>query len=110
MQVTKNEKYTLVKPSQNLASSFFTIFKNEYPHFVNEHLIIDFSENINIQIEEIILFLDLSVQHKTHGTSFVIIANNVNIDSLPEELSVVPTLTEATDILEMEAIERDLGF
>jgi hypothetical protein len=29
---------------------------------------------------------------------------------VPEELLVVPTLTEAEDIIQMEEIERDLGF
>jgi len=40
----------------------------------------------------------------------VIISKGINIDKIPEELNVVPTFTEATDILEMDAIERDLGF
>ena len=40
----------------------------------------------------------------------MLIANSENIDEIPEELNMVPTLIEAQDILEMEAIERDLGF
>ena len=73
-------------------------------------LIIDFSENFNIQIEEITLFLKLSDTHKQNGTSFVLICKDLDIDDLPEELIVVPTLTEAEDTIDMEAIERDLGF
>ena len=34
----------------------------------------------------------------------------IDIDDIPEELSVVPTFIEALDMLEMDAIERDLGF
>ena len=40
----------------------------------------------------------------------VAISKGIEIDEIPDELSIVPTLTEALDILEMEAIERDLGF
>jgi len=42
--------------------------------------------------------------------SFVIVFNGINIDNIPEDIVVVPTLTEAKDIIEMENIERDLGF
>ena len=42
--------------------------------------------------------------------SFVVIKSGINIDDFPESVNIVPTLQEAEDILEMEAIERDLGF
>ena len=42
--------------------------------------------------------------------SFVVICNGIDIDDVPDEINVVPTLQEAEDVLEMEAIERDLGF
>jgi hypothetical protein len=31
-------------------------------------------------------------------------------DIIPDEIMVVPTLLEAQDVIEMEEIERDLGF
>jgi len=110
MKITKNEKYTQIKPSEDSVSNFFTNFKNGYAEFVNQHLIIDFSEKFNIKIEEISLFLKLSVQHQENGTSFVVICSTVDIDAIPDEINVVPTFEEAIDILEMDAIERDLGF
>ncbi|HAT63224.1 MAG TPA: ribonuclease Z, partial [Flavobacteriaceae bacterium] len=41
---------------------------------------------------------------------FVIVNNAINPDDIPDEMIVVPTLQEAADIIEMEEIERDLGF
>lgn len=32
------------------------------------------------------------------------------MDDFPENFNIVPTLIEAVDILEMEAMERELGF
>ncbi len=110
MFISKTENYTLLKLDNNSVQNFYTELKNRYSEFEKEHLIINFSEKINIQIEEIVLFLEISNQHLKNGTSFVLICKGVNIDNLPEELNVVPTLTEAIDILEMDAIERDLGF
>lgn len=110
MIVSKTETYTHIKPTQNSVDQFFAAFKEKFEEFKNEHLIIDFSEKINIEIKEILLFLKLSVQHRKNGTSFVLVCEGISIDDLPDELNVVPTFNEALDILEMDAIERELGF
>lgn len=110
MHITKNEKYTQVKPEQESVKNFFTDFINKYSEFKNEHLLVDFSEKINTQIEDLLLFLDISTSHRENGTSFVIICEGIEIDDIPDEINVTPTFTEAVDILEMDAIERDLGF
>ena len=52
----------------------------------------------------------MSNTHRQNGHSFVIVTNNIDIDSTPEELIVVPTLIEAKDIIEMEEMERDLNL
>jgi hypothetical protein len=54
--------------------------------------------------------LDISTAHRENNTSFVIICQGIDIDDIPDEINVTPTFTEALDILEMDAIERDLGF
>ena len=76
----------------------------------NQNLVINLSEIINIKIEDFSLFLNLSKVRKEHGTSFVLVCKGIEIDDIPEEINVVPSLEEAIDIIEMEAIERDLGF
>lgn len=110
MIVTKTETYTHIKPIQDSAGQFFVAFKENFKEFKGQHLIIDFSEKINTEIKEILLFLKLSAQHRKNGTSFVLVCEGISIDDLPDELNVVPTFNEALDILEMDAIERDLGF
>ena len=110
MVVTKTDKYTHIKATKNSVKEFLTDFENSYPEFIGQHLIIDISENFNTKIEELILFLKVSVQHQENGTSFVVICEDINIDDIPDELTVVPTFTEAIDVIEMDAIERDLGF
>jgi hypothetical protein len=47
---------------------------------------------------------------KENGTSFVIISRSFNVDDFPDTFNIVPTIEEAEDIIEMEAIERELGF
>lgn len=110
MNILKNKKYTLVKVEDIIIIDFLKQFTKNFSNFKGEQLIVDFSENSNITEKDLKLFLNLNNQHRENGTSFVIICKNIEIDNLPDELNVVPTLTEAEDIIEMEAIERDLGF
>ena len=42
--------------------------------------------------------------------SFVIVFEGINYDDIPDQIIAVPTLEEANDIIEMENIEKDLGF
>jgi hypothetical protein len=63
-----------------------------------------------VTLQDMIEFLDFSNQHRHSKHSFVIVTDKANLDEMPDELVVVPTLREAYDIIEMEEIERDLGF
>jgi hypothetical protein len=39
-----------------------------------------------------------------------LVVQNIDFNKVPTSLSVVPTLLEAHDMIEMDEIERDLGF
>ena len=96
-------KYSLIELNESSLTSFSgDIEKN--------HTILKLSDNLNISQDKISLFLKLTSSFKENGMSFVVIQSGIDIDNFPEELNIVPTLQEAEDILEMEAIERDLGF
>ncbi|WP_406683648.1 ribonuclease Z [Seonamhaeicola sp. MEBiC1930] len=81
-----------------------------YPKFENNNIIVNLTSLSKISLEEIVEFLQLSNIHRAAHHSFVIVTNKVDFDSMPDEILVVPTLQEAYDIIEMEEMERDLGF
>jgi len=110
MKINKQEKYTILTPEISSVSNFLVNLKNVFSEFKKENLILDFSENSTIKTENLNLFLNLNTKHKNNGTSFVVICKTIDIDAVPDELAVTPTLTEAEDIIEMETIERELGF
>ncbi len=110
MIVEKNENITLIRCDEITVSDFFIVFKENYSNFEGANVIIDFSDLKGVKTENISLFLEFSEKHRNDGTSFVIVVNGIDFDSLPEEIMIVPTLQEAKDIVEMEKIERDLGF
>ena len=55
-------------------------------------------------------FLPLVKLQKKAKKSFVIVASDLDFNAISDKLVVVPSLLEAHDIIEMEEIERDLGF
>ncbi|TYA78781.1 ribonuclease Z [Seonamhaeicola marinus] len=81
-----------------------------YPRYKNNNVIINLTSLNKITLEEIVEFLQISNTHRANKHSFVIVSNKVDLDEVPDELVVVPTLQEGYDIIEMEEMERDLGF
>ena len=81
-----------------------------YPKFKNNNIIVALTSLDAITQAEIVEFLELSKTHKASKHSFVIVSNNIDLDIVPDELVVVPTAQEAYDLIEMEDMERDLGF
>lgn len=110
MKIENRDNYSLITTEENSFSEFLKVFETEYEKVTNNHLVISFSEEINTSIKDLLLLLPISSAHKQRKLSFICVANQVEIDDIPEELSVVPTLEEAEDVLEMDEIERDLGF
>ncbi len=89
---------------------FFNDFSENYTNFANNNIIIEFSDGKGEEKQNILLFLQYSKGHRNNGMSFVIVIDGIDIDDIPDEIIIVPTLVEAHDIIEMENIERDLGF
>ena len=84
--------------------------EESYDDFKNHHLIINLSSLEEISGTSIAEFLSINNNHKNAKKSFVIVSNNITLNTAPEEISITPTIQEAFDIVEMEDIERDLGF
>jgi hypothetical protein len=110
MIIDKKENYTLISSDEKSFSDFYTYFLKKGNGLDKENLILNIFCEINISKKDYILLSNISQQKKENGTSFVIIYNNINIDDFPENFNIVPSLIEAEDILEMEAMERELGF
>lgn len=81
-----------------------------YPKFKNNNILINLSSLGAISVQDIVEFLQISNTHRASNQSFVIVTNKVDIEESLDEIIVVPTLQEAYDIIEMEEMERDLGF
>ncbi|HLV39057.1 ribonuclease Z [Xanthomarina sp.] len=81
-----------------------------YKRYENDNIIVSLTSLKPLVLQEISEFLQISNTHRKSKHSFVIVSDKVNLDDMPDEIVVVPTMQEAYDVIEMEEIERDLGF
>ncbi|MGV3696459.1 ribonuclease Z [Flavobacterium sp.] len=110
MKVDRKGHTTSIKNTQYPTAEFFQKLSNEYNSYKSQNLIIDLSFDKAVTMADIKLFLDMAKSQKKEKKSLVLVADGINFNDVPAKLMVVPTLLEAHDIIEMEEIERDLGF
>ncbi|WP_142786226.1 ribonuclease Z [Changchengzhania lutea] len=102
ISIITQEKATIIKLVKKIRAL--------YPKFKNDNIIVSLTTLDQLGLSDIIEFLELSNTHRAAKQSFVIVTDQVNFDNMPNEIMIVPTIEEAHDIIEMEDMERDLGF
>lgn len=106
----KDNNIILVTQEKSTVVELVKKLQATYPKFKNNNVIINLSVLIKVSLQDIVEFLEISNMHRRAKHSFVIVANHAELDEMPDEIVVVPTLKEAYDVIEMEEMERDLGF
>ncbi|MEW4925380.1 ribonuclease Z [Algibacter sp. 2305UL17-15] len=110
MIIDKNENITTITQEKFTVIELVKKLEALYPKYKNDNIIIVLTSLEKISPETINEFLQISNIHRKAKHSFVIVSAKVDLDAIPDELVVVPTQQEALDIIEMEEMERDLGF
>ncbi len=111
MKVNKHESFIVLEDEYNDVSQFASYLTKKIPQkFNKQNVVINLLKYNTISQDELLLFLNLSNAHRSQKKSLVIVNDAIAIDDIPDEIIVVPTLLEAGDIIEMEEIERELGF
>ncbi len=110
MLLEKKEKFTFISSETISPKEFYTFFLNEEKKLEKEHIVLKISNLNSISTEEFSVFLKISESKKKSSTSFILLNSEIDVDSFPEGVNIVPTLQEAEDVIEMEAMERELGF
>ena len=109
MKVEEKGHTTIIKDTQGDLTSFL-LKLNHDTGFSKHNLIIDLSSYKNLVAKDILLFTDFYKRHKKEKKSFVIVVSEFDFNANTKKILVVPSVLEAHDIIEMEEIERELGF
>ena len=110
MKVNQKDHTVTIKDTQGDFTSFLMKVTHQYKTFEKHNIIIDLLHHKDLTIVDVKLLLPLSDQHKKAKKSFIIVISDMDYNAVTDKLTVVPSILEANDIIEMEEIERDLGF
>jgi hypothetical protein len=110
MKVERQKHAVLIKDTQGNLESFVEKLTHEYKSFKKENIIVDLTHYNALTIKQLNLFLAISKIHKAAKKSFVLVANDIDFNTISAKLTVVPSQLEAHDLIELDEIERDLGF
>ncbi|MFC4740663.1 ribonuclease Z [Flavobacterium ponti] len=110
MKVDQKGHTTILKDTQGSFSNFIEKITEQFNSFKEQNLILDVSKDENLSIKDLKIAKDLNKKHKKEKKTMVFVASNIDFNEIPDYLLVVPSILEAQDIIEMEEIERDLGF
>ncbi len=111
MKISNYDNFVVLEDEQNDLEKFASFMEFQIAKkFKRQNVVIDLLKNLNLSLDELLLFLNISNIHRITKHSFVIVNSVINPDDIPTEMVIVPTLQEAEDIIEMEEIERELGF
>ena len=110
MIIDKDGNITIITQEKASVTELVKKLDVVYNRYKNDNIIVSVTSLQSITLQDVIEFLQISNTHRKSKHSFVIVSDKVNLDEMPDEILVVPTLQEAYDIIEMEEMERDLGF
>ena len=110
MKVDQKGHTTIIRDTENDFISFVQKITNEYHVFQSQNLILDLSHDKTFATKDLAHFKDLAKNHKKAKKSLILVSEGVDFDKVPNYLNVVPSVLEAHDMIEMDEIERDLGF
>lgn len=108
MKINKTTK--IIKDSESDLPSLITNLNNQLDELILQNTIIDISTYRNLTTKDFNTFFGISKAYKKAKKSLVIVVSDFDFDTISDKINLVPTMQEAHDIIEMEEIERDLGF
>ncbi|AXT49400.1 ribonuclease Z [Aquimarina sp. BL5] len=110
MIFNKEGATTIITQEKATVVDFVKGIEDKYESLKNDNIVANLFSLKELSVSDINEFLRVSKKHKTNKRSFVIVTDKVSYDETPKEITIVPTLIEALDLIEMEEIERDLDF
>lgn len=111
MKIENHANYVVLEDEKNDIMDFASFIESQVSSkYKGQNVVLNLLKYDSLELPELLLFLKISNLHRKTKHSFVIVNDAIAIDEIPFEMVVVPTIREAGDIIEMEEIERDLGF
>ena len=89
---------------------FIKIIQAQFKKMHHNNIVIDLSAIKSLNLKHDLEFSDLNTYNKEQVLKSFVVVGTMSVSQLPGDIDTAPTLQEALDIIEMEEIERDLGY
>jgi hypothetical protein len=113
MKVKEKGHTLIITSNEGTLVEFIEKLEQQYESsLVDANLVIDLTTaSYTVTEEEIEQFESLAIQHMEEANkSFIIVIESIDFNEFDGDLIIAPTLQEAHDLIEMDEIQRDLGF
>ena len=107
MTIEQQHSTAIITQEKTSLSEFSKKFAVLYERFKDNNVVLQLN-NANTATMDVLV--SLSETHRQLNHSFVVVSTQLNQDDFEDDFTVVPTLQEAHDYIEMEQMERDLGI
>jgi len=105
-----NYNIAIVHQNQSSVLSLNQEFEQNFELLQSKHVILCLDETQQLNKEFLSAISDLSNKFENNNRSFVVVSAALSSDDWPEDIVLAPTQQEAKDIIEMDEMQRDLGF
>lgn len=113
MKISQHDNTTVFScdSSDPIGIDFRNLVKAHYKNMHQQNIVIDLSAIEALNPKHVLEFSELNTYNKeTVLKSFLVVVGTMSVSKIPDDIATAPTLQEALDIVEMEEIERDLGY
>lgn len=111
MKIKNHKNFVVLEDEKDNIIDFANFIEKQIPtKYKGQNVILNLLKYDSLDLPGLLQFIRTSTLHRKTKQSFVVVNDSIEVDEIPFEMTVVPTLQEAEDIVEMEEIERDLGF
>ena len=110
MTITTQEKATIIKDFDSNIDALVLNINSDIDAYNQSNIILDITTYRGLKPKDLNQFLSFAKAQNKNKKSFVIAIEDFNFTKTSTKINIVPTVQEAFDIIELEEIERDLGF
>lgn len=113
MKISQHNNTTVFswENSDPIGINYRNLVKRNYKNMHQQNIIIDISSIKPLKSKHVLEFSELNIYNKEKvSKSFVVVVGTMSVSKIPDVIATAPTLQEALDIVEIEEIERDLGY
>lgn len=107
MTIEQHNSTAIITQEKTSLSEFSKKISVLYERFKGSDIILNLNSADKSSMDILVL---LSKTHRQLNHSFVVVSTQLDPDDFEDDFTVVPTLQEAHDYIEMEQMERDLGI